>query len=185
MNKAFERLSQRKNFRFVLGWVKTTEVTRGADGDAHPHFHVLLMVPSNYFVKNYLDQAEWADMWRRALRLDYTPVVDVRAVKGKANNEGSVMAAVRETLKYAVKPADMLADRTWLFELTRQLANLRFIAAGGVLKDVLRPDEESERDLVLLRSGDAGTSDERPAVVFTWRHSQKRYGRPGLARKIR
>ncbi|MDK7012116.1 protein rep, partial [Escherichia coli] len=44
MNAAFQRLKDRKEFRGVLGWVRTTEVTRGKDGSAHPHFHTLLMV---------------------------------------------------------------------------------------------------------------------------------------------
>ncbi|MDK6280879.1 protein rep, partial [Escherichia coli] len=32
MNAAFQRLKDRKEFRGVLGWVRTTEVTRGKDG---------------------------------------------------------------------------------------------------------------------------------------------------------
>ncbi|MCE4093435.1 protein rep, partial [Klebsiella pneumoniae] len=41
MNTAFQRLKDRK----VQGWIRTTEVTRGSDGSAHPHFHTLMMVP--------------------------------------------------------------------------------------------------------------------------------------------
>lgn len=32
MNAAWQRLKDRKEFRPVLGWVRTTEVTRGKDG---------------------------------------------------------------------------------------------------------------------------------------------------------
>jgi hypothetical protein len=80
MNRAWERLSQRRRFEIVLGWIRTTEVTRGDDGTAHPHFHVLLTVPSNYFGKNYLTQPGWVAMWRDASRLDYSPVVLIEAV---------------------------------------------------------------------------------------------------------
>ena len=45
MNTAFQRLKDRKEFRPVQGWIRTTEVTRGSDGSAHPHFHTLMMVP--------------------------------------------------------------------------------------------------------------------------------------------
>ena len=36
MNTAFQRLKDRKEFRPVQGWIRTTEVTRGSDGSAHP-----------------------------------------------------------------------------------------------------------------------------------------------------
>ena len=34
MNTAFQRLKDRKEFRPVQGWIRTTEVTRGSDGSA-------------------------------------------------------------------------------------------------------------------------------------------------------
>ncbi|MBE3060790.1 protein rep, partial [Klebsiella pneumoniae] len=45
MNTAFQRLKGRKEFRPVQGGIRTTEVARGSDGSAHPHFHTLMMVP--------------------------------------------------------------------------------------------------------------------------------------------
>ncbi|TSF73088.1 replication protein, partial [Salmonella enterica subsp. enterica serovar Hadar] len=38
MNAAFQRMKVRKEFLPVQGWIRTTEVTRGSDGSAHPHF---------------------------------------------------------------------------------------------------------------------------------------------------
>jgi plasmid rolling circle replication initiator protein Rep len=176
MNKGWERLAQRKSFDdVVLGWVRTTEVTRGDKRSAHPHFHVLLMVSSNYFTKRYVTQAEWAEMWRKALRVDYTPVVDIRAVKQAALPESGILKAARETLKYSVKPTDMKADVGWLLEITRQLRKLRFIASGGALKGVLRPGEETEKDLLLLR--DANPGDGKASVFFNWQPVPRRYRR--------
>ena len=43
MNTAWKRLIQRKDWP-AEGFVRATEVTRGQDGSAHPHFHCLLMV---------------------------------------------------------------------------------------------------------------------------------------------
>lgn len=53
MNQAWRRFVLRKEFSSVIGWVRTTEVTREKErsGYAHPHFHVLLMVPSWYFLE--------------------------------------------------------------------------------------------------------------------------------------
>jgi len=181
MNKGWARLSERKVFdSAVLGWIRTTEVTRGKDGTAHPHFHVLLMVSSNYFSKHYVKQAEWVQTWREALRIDYDPVVDVRVVQSAATraadvNATGIVGAVRETLKYSVKPADMKADEVWFLEITRQLRKLRFIASGGLFKDVLRPDEETEEQLLLLRK--AEQSDEKASLFFDWNRPIQRYKR--------
>ena len=45
MNSAWQRLAQTKRFKGVVkGFIRTTEVTRGKDGDmmAHPHFHAFI-----------------------------------------------------------------------------------------------------------------------------------------------
>ena len=85
MNAGWQRLKDRKDFKPVTGWVRTTEVTRGRDGSAHPHFHALLMVPPSMLSGvNYVKQARWVELWQESMRLDYTPVVDVRTVKSKA-----------------------------------------------------------------------------------------------------
>ena len=50
--------------------------------NVHPHFHAMLLVKSTYFHgSHYINQAEWTDMWVKAMRLDYYPQVDIRAVK--------------------------------------------------------------------------------------------------------
>jgi hypothetical protein len=84
----------------VRGWFRSLEVAWGESG-CHPHFHVLLMVPKEYLERRhdlYVAQAEWAEMWQSARRLDYRPVVDIRRVRN-----------VRELAKYVVKPADYLS----------------------------------------------------------------------------
>ena len=52
MNDSWKRLIETKRFKSgVAGFLRTTEVTRGNDGDmmAHPHFHALLLVKPSYF----------------------------------------------------------------------------------------------------------------------------------------
>jgi len=87
--------------------------------------------------------------------------------------------AARETLKYAVKPADVISDSTWLLELTLQLHKLRFIASGGVMKDILRENrEETNDDLLVL--GDGQTEADSPLIHFDWSRPVRRYKRrPG------
>lgn len=186
MNEAWHRFVKRPEFRPVLGWVRTTEVTRGKDGSAHPHFHVLVMVPSSMLAGvHYVKQARWAELWGECMRLDYLPVVDVRAVKSKPAEAGQTAAdartaalqrAVAETLKYSVKPSDMTADADWFLELTRQTHKKRFVATGGALKDVLRVDDEADDDLVMA-DGPAEGQDDGSRLAFNWRETERRYRR--------
>jgi len=186
MNAGWKRLIERREFRPVLGWVRTTEVTRGHDGSAHPHFHALMMVPPSMLTgTNYIKHARWVELWRDCMRLDYQPVVDVRAVKERAPEAAQTAAdaraaalqrAVAETLKYSVKPSDMTADAEWFLELTRQTHKRRFVATGGALKDVLRVDEETDTDMVMA-DGQAEGEDDGSRLAFNWRSSERRYRR--------
>ena len=189
MNAGWQRLKDRKEFAPVLGWVRTTEVTRGADDSAHPHFHALLMVPPSWFTgRQYVKQSRWIELWADCMRLDYAPVVDVRAVKARAPEAAqtateamgqALQRAVAETLKYSVKPSDMTDDPEWFLELTRQTHKCRFVATGGVLKDVLKVDQESEEDL-LLQDGSSEGEDDGSRLAFGWRSAERRYRRaPG------
>jgi len=177
MNDAWKKLTKRKEFKDVLGWIRTTEITRNAtDNTAHPHFHVLLLVKSTYFGgRNYVNQNDWTSAWQNSLKIDYTPIVNVKAVKDRRKKKTStdaseseidaIMAAALETLKYAVKPSDMLADKNWFLDMAKQTFKLRFIASGGLLKDFLKDAEyESEGEK---------TDDSQPAdIVFEWQNGE-------------
>lgn len=194
MNAAWQRLIKRREFQPVLGWVRTTEVTRGADGSAHPHFHALMMVPPSMLSgTNYVKQGRWVELWRDCMRLDYEPVVDVRAVKERAPEASqtpsqargaSLQRAVAETLKYSVKPSDMTDDPEWFLELTRQTHKRRFVATGGALKDVLRVDDESNEEMVMA-DGTAEGVDDGSRLAFNWREAERRYRRaPGGDKRV-
>jgi plasmid rolling circle replication initiator protein Rep len=173
MNQAWNRLRLRPEFaRNVQGWIRTTEVTRGQDDSAHPHFHCLLMVRPSYFSKHYVTHSRWAELWQECMRVNYRPVVDIRTVRARrgAPGEKPLRRALAETLKYSVKPSDMHGE--WLIELTRQIHKLRFLASGGVLKNMLRESEASEQDLLLL--GEDGEGGD-PALFFSWRREIRRY----------
>ena len=186
MNKAWNRFVQRKEFKeFSLGWVRTTEVTRGKDGSAHPHFNVLLMVKPKYFDgKNYMSRDRWAQLWRSCAKLDYDPQVWVsipKDKKAKATGENVPGNAVMEALKYSVKPDDMLQDVKWFHELNRQVKNLRFIAAGGVFKNFLKDEAEiTEEDMVYVSEDgqEAEPNGETEDIVtFLWDAQKKRYAK--------
>jgi len=167
MHESFKRMTKLKSFPAV-GWLKSTEVTRGKDRSAHPHFHCLLLVKPSYFGKNYIKQSEWVDTWRRCLRIDYNPVLDVQAIK----QGHKPMELVPELLKYCVKESDLVADREWFLELTRQMHNMRCVATGGVLKDYLKALEQEPEDLI--GEGEEDQLDEGH-LLFEWKQREKKY----------
>ena len=177
MNKAWQRLSQRKAFKPVLGWIRATEVTQDKKRPdyAHPHFHVLLLVKPSYFRgQSYVSQAEWLQLWRDCYRDQSIISVDVRAIKG-----GTMKGAV-ETLKafnYSMK-VDELINRSpdWILEYMEQVHKLRFLATGGVLKDVLKriEDEPTTEEMLHVDEDKPGEVDEIKKF-FTWRPTEKKY----------
>ncbi|WP_159198910.1 protein rep, partial [Escherichia coli] len=186
MNAAFQRMKVRKEFKSVQGWIRTTEVTRGRDGSAHPHFHTLMMVPPGMLNgHDYVKHYRWVELWRDCLRVDYDPNVDVRAVKPRKPKDGQTLAcataelvrgAVAETLKYSTKPADMVADPDWFLELTRQTHKRRFVATGGALKDVLKLEQETDQDMVIGDDISDG-EDDGSRLAFGWDSTPRKYVR--------
>lgn len=97
--------------------------------EVHPHFHVLIMMPRTYFVREgdeFLNQREWQQMWKDAARLDYDPIVDIREVY-------RLNGGVLEVSKYCLKTSDMIDVIGCL--TIRQLHNLRLFSIGGVFGD--------------------------------------------------
>lgn len=134
---AFRKLSMYKRFKnAVLGWYRSLEVTRNLDksspsyGTFHPHLHILLCVTTTYFksAKTYIDHEEWTNMWKKALKVTYIPLVHIQVVKPKRNKKieadllsdygldvGEVGdsqeltgAAIAETAKYSVKAGELV-----------------------------------------------------------------------------
>ena len=174
LNDGWKKLTKRKQFPAV-GWLKAIEVTRNdSSSEAHPHLHVLLMVPSSYFTHGYISQQSWRELWQSCLNIDYLPVVNVKAVKPKANQTTieALRSALTETLKYTVKPADLTANQAWLVELTSQLRNRRMIAVGGLLREFIREDEPED---LIHPEGTEELSKAESEIWFSWRQDCKRY----------
>ena len=188
MNAGWQRLRQTKRFESVVdGFLKATELTRprykGQEMHAHPHFHVMLLVKSTYFKgTSYIKQSEWTEMWIKAMRLDYYPQVDVRAVKPNKKktaeqNQAALHDAILETFKYSVKPADMLLyddQGAWLHEVTRQTHRMRFYSDGGVLKGILKNEDEISNEEMISTTEEVVETDET-RFGFSYLPSQRRY----------
>jgi plasmid rolling circle replication initiator protein Rep len=180
IHKAWNRFLVTPFFRHVKGWVRSLEVTRGADGSAHPHIHCMILVSSTYYKGgNYISQPKWVAGWKHAMRLDYDPVVDIRKIQFGKLSEAK---AVAETLKYTIKPADMTADPEWLRTVVKQLHRVRSVATGGVLKDLLST-ESTQEELLLLGNDETKPKPEEigdEEINFAWHRAVKRYRRRKL-----
>ncbi|QLE50677.1 replication protein [Nostoc sp. C057] len=169
INKAFKRFTELKVWP-AKGWVKSIEVTKGRDGvSAHPHLHILAMVPPSYFSHAYLSHAKWVALWQQCLRIDYHPVVHTSAI-AKHHNPSLL---IPEILKYQVKESDLVGDREWFLELTRQLHKSRAIAVGGILRQYMRELEEKNQDLI----DESEETDEvdGKSLYFRWERKLQRF----------
>ena len=169
LNQSWQRFSQRKCFPAV-GWLKSLEVTRSRNGSAHPHFHCLLLVKPSYFRgKDYIRQSEWCDLWQSALRVGYQPIIDIQSVK----NSEKLIDLIPEILKYCVKESDLIKDRQWFLELTRQMDRVRCVSTGGILKDYLKSLEQEPEDLI--GKDDSETTINEGHLYFKWIFEEKQY----------
>lgn len=133
--KSWQRFSQLKAFP-AIGWICSTEVTKGIDGSAHPRLYCLLLVRSGYFSRSYITKSEWVEMWRQSLRVDYNPVVEVKKI---TNNQH-----IPELLEPRLHCLTLTEDSEWLDEYVRQVRYLESIRGGGILNDYLNGLEKSE-----------------------------------------
>lgn len=189
MNTALRNLFRRKKIaKNLIGFLRATEVTvNKQDGSYNQHMHVLLFIKSSYFnKKDYIDQEEWRNLWQKAMKLDYEPSVNIKAIKpkNKETGEKGLIGAVYEVAKYPVKATDFLNgsdkdNQTIVDDLEKALSRKRLIAFGGLLKVIQKElniaDAEDEKaDLIHTGEEVDGEETERE-VVAMWDKKRKNY----------
>ena len=171
LNKSFVRLTKRKDWPGI-GWIKTVEVTRGRDGvSVHPHLHVLCALEPSYYSRHYLSKKKWVNLWKRSLQVDYSPILDVQAIKPK----DSPLSLLAEIIKYQVKPNDcVLSPKEWFLEYTKQIHGTKAFSLGGLFKDYFREMEKDETDDELIGNDGENEVDEGH-LYFNWKHWEQKY----------
>lgn len=173
LNRGWRNFVKYREFsKSVVGWYRGLEVTHnlslGSDSydTYHPHFHCFLVVDESYFSHHYLDHSDWVRLWKRAMKLDYDPQVDIRCFRG------DILKSFREVTKYSVKSQDYLVPNdldlsvSTVRVLDKALDKRRFVAFGGLLKRVhscLRLEREEDANLIYI--GSQMPSDELYSVV--------------------
>lgn len=187
LTQAFNKLIRyKKVVKNLLGYVRSTEITTNVNGTYHQHLHVLLFVKNAYFKgsENYLSQADWTDLWQKALRSSYKPIVNVEAVRAnKPKGKSSLLASAQETAKYQVKSADYMTDndnrnQQVIDDLEQALAGTRQIGYGGLLKQIkqqLKLDDADNGDLVNVDGDKLPEPTEAELIVAKWDQRRKNY----------
>jgi hypothetical protein len=145
-----------------------------------------MMVKTTYFKSGeYINQQTWRELWQECLRVDYLPVVNVKAVRshpGKVQGLGEddsteefhpLLHGILETLKYSVKFQDLAADPEWLAELTRQLHKTRGVVVGGILRKYLKTEEPEN----LISEDEELEPEDAPLIYFDWLEAVRRYAK--------
>lgn len=183
MNHSFKKLMDRRNVaKVVQGYLRRFEVTKNEDGTAHPHFHIILAVMPSYFSQNYINQADWTQLWQDSLQVDYTPVVNIKAVKAskKCNDPHlSIINEVTKTACYCSKDKDLLSDKEWFLEHTRQVARTKEIVLSGLFRDFITDNPIDENDILnAVNDEDENESlDKQSELQFLYLREKKKYAK--------
>ena len=164
MNKSWQRLSQRKCFP-AIGFLKSIEITRSSSGEAHPHFHCLLMVNPGYFSNNYLPKDTWINLWAQSLRVEYSPSIDIQSIR--SGSQAHLMKSLCEVLKYSLKPEDLSENKEWLLSITKELHGLKVVSVGGVFRDFIRQEEPED----LIGESEEAEGGTDGLIWFGWREA--------------
>lgn len=199
MMQGFRKLFQYKKVKTgTLGFFRALEITKNHEENTyHPHFHVLIPVKRSYFTgKSYIKQAEWTSLWKRAMKLDYTPIVHVQRVKGKKGIDAEAIEkevreameeqkAILEISKYPVKDTDVIRGNEvteenldTVYYLDDALSARRLIGYGGILKDIhkeLNLTDAEDGDLVRIEEDDDEVANETFEVMAHWHVGIKNY----------
>lgn len=177
----FKNLTKRKRIKSAWrGWYRGVEVTHNlVDDTFHPHIHALVAVKSSYYTsKDYIKQADLAQIWRECCGLDYDPIVDIRKCYGQT------VHAVSEVAKYTTKSSDIISFDDWdltvetLRILDRAFDRRRFIAYGGIFKQLhkqLNLDDTEDGDLTDIGDGTEKIAEDSPEFMYFWHTGYARY----------
>lgn len=147
--------------------------------------HVLLCVESTYFynTENYINQKQWIQFWKRAMKLDYDPNVKIQIVKPKNKYKSDIQSAIDETAKYPIKDTDYMTDDEEknlqrVADLEKGLHRKRLISYGGLLKEIhaeLRLDDTENGDLIHTDDDEEKVDEEAFSIIAFWNWESRNY----------
>lgn len=193
---SFNRLMKYKQVGDVcVGAIRSSEITYNKKRkDYNTHIHCLLWMKPDYFAgRNYINQEKWTELWKKAARLDYTPMVNVKAVKPEPTeaDQTGYIKAVLEITKYTAKPTSVpcLNGMNWsatdkqkmqageqIAALERGLFRKRLISFFGIFKELhkeLNLDDTEDGDLI--GADEDGEGEAIEAVRYEYDYTRHNY----------
>jgi plasmid rolling circle replication initiator protein Rep len=200
MHKSLRRFYKRPFFPTDL-WFRKTEITyplrygeekvrpQTADGRAcddvplggrmaHPHIHMLLMVPPSYFSHGYVKSLTWTQEWMQAGRYDYVPNVDVRVVtvrKGSSLAGNVNLCAALEVGKYITKASDYQQLGKLLPEIYHQIRGHRMIGVSAAMRKYIPSNEPQGDELADEPVRKLSPSSDFDRARATWNELAREY----------
>ena len=174
----------------TIGYIRTLEVTYNVKDDTyHPHIHCLMAVKPSYFKgKCYITQARWAELWQRLLKLDYEPVVHVKAVKPRSAGQVPIEAAF-EVGKYCGKSTDYIipgnperSDKVTK-HISEGIKGRRLIGFGKLFRQIhkeLNLDDLENKDAELIKGNEHNCtcpicSSTLLEIIYKWHYGYSLY----------
>lgn len=155
MSKAFNKLIHREEWKKAIkGFIRAVEFVgdHTEQGQAHPHYHCLLMVEKRYFKgEDYISQERFRELWSDCYSYPNLQV-RIEKIKPKKKADGTVLPAIvcacYETIKYSMDLTDMnkLSDDD-LKELMKQTRGIRQYNRGGLLKNLVEDLSEIDESV--------------------------------------
>lgn len=142
-NKAFKRLSERKEFKKInKGYVRKLEVTYNKkENTYHPHFHVIIAVTKSYFKnKDYLSKKKFLELWKECKRDETITQVDIRKI------DTSDKKAISEIAKYGAKDSDYMISQEVFDVFYNSLKRKQLVTFNSLFDDIRKLYEEGQLD---------------------------------------
>lgn len=181
-NGFFKLVAKSKKFpaaeklkKSLLGAMKVIETTYNEEADTyHPHIHAILAVRPSYFSRDYVTKKELIAIWRKALKVDYDPSVDIRRIDSKPR-------AIAEMSKYPIKVSNILdlqEDKAVkvIYTLKKAMTGRRLISFYGLFKEIkarLQLDDIEEGDLIHVE--DEKKLNAVARIWYRWEREAKKY----------
>ena len=177
INEAWKRVisSNRKNK--PAGYARVVEITYNEkDKNFHPHQHVIIAWNRG---QTPYKRLEWQNTWERALRVNYTPICRLRAIKPQ-KEQIKYTKAVLETFKYSIKANDILKMPNDIFgSFLGQISGSQVCSYTGIFRKTrqeLKMEAQTKiekDDKEEIKCSNCGS--ELSKAVFSWSLADQKY----------
>src|SRR5699024_10860661 len=132
--------------------------------------------------ENYVNQKQWIQFWKKAMKLDYDPNLKVKMIRPKKKKKSKIKWELNKTEKNLVKKTNLMTiekekNLKRLLDWEEGLHRKRLISYGGLLKEIhkkLNLDDTEEGDLIHT-DDDEKADEDGFSIIAMWNWERKNY----------